>query len=184
MCAGPPPEQPTEQSCSNLDNPYPAQQSGSMPEEETQDHRDQRILNLWKTLDTAEEGQIDIHGLKKGLRKIDHPLKNADDLLHNVLQAVDSSGDGQIQYNEFKVFVEHAERELFQLFDSIDRDHNGSLDKDELRTAFARSGIIVSNAKLDQFFDEMDTDHDGEISFEEWRYCSPHSTIPQPTDTV
>lgn len=155
-----------------------------MPEEETQDHRDQRILNLWKTLDTAEEGQIDIHGLKKGLRKIDHPLKNADDLLHNVLQAVDSSGDGQIQYNEFKVFVEHAERELFQLFDSIDRDHNGSLDKDELRTAFARSGIIVSNAKLDQFFDEMDTDHDGEISFEEWRYCSPHSTIPQPTDTV
>lgn len=144
-----------------------------MPEEETQAHRDQRILNLWKTLDTAEEGQIDLHGLKKGLKKIDHPLKNADALLHDVLKVVDSSGDGQIQFNEFKVFIEHAERELFQLFDSIDRDHNGSLDKEELRQAFARSGIIVSNAKLDQFFDEMDTDHDGEISFEEWRCAVP-----------
>lgn len=140
-----------------------------MPEEETQEHRDERILNLWKTLDASEDGHLDIHGLKKGLKKIDHPLKNADDLLHDVLNAVDSTGDGSIQYKEFKVFIEHAERELFQLFDSIDRDHNGSLDKDELRQAFARSGIVVSNAKLDEFFDEMDTDHDGNISFEEWR---------------
>lgn len=143
--------------------------------EETQDHRDERILKLWRKLDSAEEGQIDIHGLKKGLKKIDHPLKNADGLLHDVLKAVDSSGDGQIQFNEFKVFIEHAERELYQLFESIDRDHNGSLDKDELRQAFARSGIVVSKAKLDQFFDEMDTDHDGEISFEEWRSVIVHT---------
>jgi hypothetical protein len=68
------------------------------------------------------------------------------------------------------VFVEHAERELWQLFESIDRDHNGELNKDELRAAFSRAGLAISNAKLDQFFDEMDVNHDGVISFEEWRY--------------
>lgn len=116
-------------------------------------------------------------------------LKNADSLLHDVLEAVDTSGDGQIQYNglraspayhlpplttiaytEFRVFVNHTERELWQLFESIDRDHNGALDKNELRAAFSRSGLAISSSKLDQFFEEVDTNHDGEISFEEWRY--------------
>ena len=139
-----------------------------MPEE-TNEQRNERIAKLWKSLDAPEDGQLDVKGLKKGLKKIDHPLKNADSLLHDVLKVVDTSGDGQIQFNEFRVFIEHAERELFQLFDSIDRDHSGSLDKDELRQAFARSGIVVSNAKIDEFFDQIDTNHDGEISFSEWR---------------
>lgn len=139
-----------------------------MPEESHQ-QRDQRIAKLWRNLDTAEEGHIDIKGLRKGLRKIDHPLKNADALLHDVLNVVDTSGDGRIQFNEFRVFIEHAERELYQLFENIDRDNSGSLDKDEIRQAFARSGVVVSNAKIDQFFNEIDTNNDGKISFEEWR---------------
>ncbi|RMZ85627.1 hypothetical protein DV737_g568, partial [Chaetothyriales sp. CBS 132003] len=138
-------------------------------EEETSEHREKRIKALWKRLDSTDDGQMDLHGLKKGLKKIDHPLKNADSLLQEVLTAVDTSGDGQIQFNEFRVFVEHAERELWQLFESIDRDHSGGLDKEELRAAFKRAGLTISNAKLDQFFDEVDTNHDGEISFEEWR---------------
>jgi solute carrier family 25 (mitochondrial phosphate transporter), member 23/24/25/41 len=137
--------------------------------EETIEHRDSRIRELWKKLDPGDQGQIDINGLRKGLKKIDHPLKNADDLLHDVLKVVDTSGDGRIQFNEFKVFVEHAERELWQLFESIDRDHSGALDKEELRSAFKRAGLTISTAKLDQFFDEVDVNHDGEISFEEWR---------------
>ena len=70
---------------------------------------------------------------------------------------------------EFRVFVEHTERELWQLFESIDRDHSGALDKGELKAAFGRAGLTISNAKLDKFFNEVDTNHDGEISFEEWR---------------
>ncbi|KAL9619056.1 MAG: hypothetical protein Q9160_006311 [Pyrenula sp. 1 TL-2023] len=136
---------------------------------ESQKDRDARIEKLWCTLDSRKEGQIDINGLRRGLTKMDHPLKNADSLLHDVLEAVDTSGDGQIQYNEFRVFVDHTERELWQLFESIDRDHNGSLDKAELQAAFSRAGLAISSAKLDQFFEEVDTNHDGEISFEEWR---------------
>jgi len=141
---------------------------------ESHQQREQRIARLWQNLDTADQGQLDIKALKRGLRKIDHPLKNADTLLHDVLKAVDTSGDGQIQFNEFRVFIEHAERELSQLFDNIDRDNSGTLDKDELRQAFARSGVVVSNAKIDQFFDEIDTNHDGRISFEEWRWNTLH----------
>ena len=56
------------------------------------------------------------------------------------------------------------------MFQSIDRDQNGEIDKTELRNAFARSGVTVSNAKLDRFFAEVDKNNDGVISYTEWRY--------------
>ncbi|KAK2759171.1 hypothetical protein FQN54_003271 [Arachnomyces sp. PD_36] len=156
---------------------------------ESEDERDHRVKTLWGTLDARREGQIDLNGLKKGLKKMDHrecsalteksrnasptddlvALKNADPLLKDILKAVDTSGDGHIQYHEFRVFVDEAERELWRMFQSIDRDQNGELDKGELKAAFARAGVSVSNSKLDQFFAEVDTNRDGVITFEEWR---------------
>ena len=66
--------------------------------------------------------------------------------------------------------MEQTEKELWQLFKSIDRDHNGQLDKGELQAAFNRAGLLIPNSKLDQFFSEVDTNCDGVISFDEWRY--------------
>lgn len=56
------------------------------------------------------------------------------------------------------------------MFQSIDRNQNGEIDKAELRSAFARSGVTVSNSKLDEFFAEVDKNNDGVISYTEWRY--------------
>jgi hypothetical protein len=39
---------------------------------ESEDERDERVAKLWDTLDTRKEGHIDLTGLKKGLKKIDH----------------------------------------------------------------------------------------------------------------
>ena len=39
---------------------------------ESKDERDERVARLWETLDTRKEGSIDLAGLKKGLKKIDH----------------------------------------------------------------------------------------------------------------
>ncbi|KAF3482222.1 uncharacterized protein GIQ15_04981 [Arthroderma uncinatum] len=142
-----------------------------MPEHgnESTRERDERIERLWELLDTRKEGQIDLRGFKKGLKQIDHPLKNADDLLHDILKAIDTSQDGRIQYSEFRSFVQQAEQQLWQLFQAIDHDRNGHLDKTELKDAFSRAGMSVPNSKLDQFFEDVDTNRDGVISFDEWR---------------
>lgn len=39
---------------------------------ESKDERDERVARLWESLDTRKEGHIDLPGLKKGLKKIDH----------------------------------------------------------------------------------------------------------------
>lgn len=56
------------------------------------------------------------------------------------------------------------------MFQAIDRNHNGEIDKTELRSAFAQSGVTVSSAKLDHFFAEVDKNNDGVISYAEWRF--------------
>ena len=44
-------------------------------DEESQEHRERRIADLWKTLDVSGRGELDFNGLRKGLRKIDHRAK-------------------------------------------------------------------------------------------------------------
>ncbi|KAJ5558894.1 hypothetical protein N7461_002866 [Penicillium sp. DV-2018c] len=149
---------------------------------ESKDERDKRVDKLWETLDTRREGHIDLAGLKKGLKKIDHPLKNADDMVLKVVREVDTNGDGRIDLAEFRSFLNRTEDGLWQMFQAIDRDHNGVIDKKELRNAFSRSGVTVSSAKLDRFFDEVDRNNDGVITYTEWRDFLIFLPIQSPTD--
>lgn len=82
---------------------------------EDQTAQDARVDKLWKTLDTRNEGQLNLNGLKKGLSNINHrsnhpvllgsfltasaALKNADSLLQDVMNAVDTNRDGRIDYS-------------------------------------------------------------------------------------
>lgn len=74
---------------------------------------------------------------------------------------------------EFRTFVEAAERQLLLLFQSIDRNHDGKVGREELHAAFQKAGLAVPRRRLAGFFDEMDMNHDGYISFDEWRYALP-----------
>ncbi|KAJ5938953.1 hypothetical protein N7466_002087 [Penicillium verhagenii] len=149
---------------------------------ESKDERDERVGRLWETLDTRKEGHVDFNGLKKGLKKIDHPLKNADGMLRSILREVDTNGDGHIDFNEFQAFINHTELGLWQMFQTIDHDHNGEIDKIELRNAFAKSGVTVSSSKLDEFFAEVDKNNDGVISYTEWRDFLLFLPLHSPSD--
>lgn len=39
---------------------------------ESQNSRDARIEALWKQLDPHSKGELDLNGLRKGLKRIDH----------------------------------------------------------------------------------------------------------------
>lgn len=65
---------------------------------ESQNTRDGRVEELWRKLDPQKKGEIDLQGLQRGLKKIDHPLKNAHDMVKDVVKAMDKNGDQIIQY--------------------------------------------------------------------------------------
>jgi solute carrier family 25 phosphate transporter 23/24/25/41 len=39
---------------------------------ESQDECDERVAKLWQSLGVRKDGRLDLNGLKKGLKKIDH----------------------------------------------------------------------------------------------------------------
>jgi solute carrier family 25 phosphate transporter 23/24/25/41 len=41
---------------------------------ESQNARDARVERLWRQLDIDKKGELDLSGLRKGLRKIDHRM--------------------------------------------------------------------------------------------------------------
>lgn len=97
-----------------------------------------------------------------------------------MLTACDIDRDGKISYDEFCRFCTATEKELWQLFQSIDQDRSGRLDKGELSSAFERAGVTVSKTRLDRFFSYIDKDRDGTIDFGEWR--GRHSTAQEPLE--
>ncbi|KAK5134080.1 hypothetical protein LTR08_006970 [Meristemomyces frigidus] len=134
------------------------------------DHQQEaRLQELWRKLDTKKKGTLDLPALKAGLQKINHPLKDADALISDMLTGCDIDRDGKISYDEFVRFCKQTEKQLLQLFQTIDRDRNGSLDRGELSLAFERQGVVVSNTRLDSFFSYIDKNRDGSIDFNEWR---------------
>ncbi|KAF4121644.1 solute carrier family 25 (mitochondrial phosphate transporter), member 23/24/25/41 [Geosmithia morbida] len=136
--------------------------------EESQNQRDARVEQLWRELEPNAAGELDFRGLKKGFRKIDHPMKNADNMLKKILDEVDTNNDGKIQYEEFRAFVQRADDQLFTLFTHIDKDGNGRLNQQSLQAAFRTAGLTVSNKRLDDFFNDMDHNNDGYVTFNEW----------------
>lgn len=141
-------------------------------EEESYEQRDRRLQELWSKLDTKKKGTLDYAALRNGLIRMNHPLKDAEPMIQQMLSACDINQDGKITYDEFVRFCTQTERELWALFNAIDKDQNGRLDKTELSAAFKRAGVAVSNARLDRFFRYIDKDRDGTIDFTEWRGTS------------
>ena len=147
---------------------------------ESKDQQEARLRELWRKLDVKNKGTLDLAALRTGLQKINHPLKDADALIRDMLTGCDIDHDGKISYDEFVRFCRETEKQLLQLFQEVDRDKSGSLDRAELSLAFEKQGVVVSNARLDSFFSYIDKNHDGSIDFSEWRGMTAHVTTHNP----
>lgn len=61
--------------------------------DESQNQRDARVEELWVSLEPERTGELDLKGLKKGLRKIDHRERRC----RGLLMIICRGADGQLQ---------------------------------------------------------------------------------------
>uniref|UniRef100_A0A7S2QUM1 EF-hand domain-containing protein n=1 Tax=Triparma pacifica TaxID=91992 RepID=A0A7S2QUM1_9STRA len=65
------------------------------------------------------------------------------------------------------VMLKHLNKEYYN---SIDKDGDGLLDKNEIRAMLDKEfGEKISDAELDKLFDQFDHDHNGQLDFEEYK---------------
>lgn len=60
------------------------------------------------------------------------------------------------------------DKQLQDLFDAIDEDHNGKIDEKELSHALTRGGLKASRINVPSMISAADDNHDGFISKEEF----------------
>lgn len=130
-----------------------------------------RLYKVFKSLDKDGDGQLDRAELKEAYLK-NIKLTSTEDEVNSIFANIDVNNTGQIDFTEFLMAtIDYKkgirEKELRQIFDLIDKDKSGCLDRGEIAEFFNLTGADKAD-NLQQLIDEADTNKDGLISKEEF----------------
>lgn len=145
----------------NSSSIYPQQQQPIFPEStqfylsETPSERDDRIRELFNTLDRENRGLLDSKAIQRGFTAMTH-LPARTKYANELLSRCDTSHDGLVDFEEFKTYVNDKENELWQLFKKLDRSGEGQLDPTDLQMALRRAGMEICEEDVVEFMQLMD----------------------------
>lgn len=128
-------------------------------------------------LDQNQDGRVNASELQHMLRNLG--IHVPDDLIRDLICQASESGNGLINETEFLEWVakiqalsqdpsDDVSKDLIAAFRVFDKDRNGFITKDELRTAMEMIGERVTEAELNQLLAMADIDRDGRINYEEF----------------
>ncbi|KAJ4961126.1 hypothetical protein NE237_021036 [Protea cynaroides] len=135
--------------------------------QETKGERESRIRSLFNFFDVANVGYLDYTQIEAGLSALQIPAEYK--YAKELLKVCDANRDGRVDYQEFRLYMDDKELELYRIFQAIDVEHNGCILPEELWDALVRAGIEIDEEELVRFVEHVDKDNDGIITFEEWR---------------
>ncbi|XP_060674251.1 calcium-dependent protein kinase 13 isoform X2 [Ziziphus jujuba] len=145
------------------------------------------IKEMFRKMDTDNDGIVSIEELKSGLRNFGSQLAESE--VQMLIEAVDTNGKGTLDCGEFVAVSLHLQRmandeHLRKAFSYFDKDGNGYIEPDELRDSLMEDGADDCTDVANDIFQEVDTDKDGLISYDEfvammktgtdWRKASRH----------
>lgn len=131
-----------------------------------------RLLSVFKEIDLDHDGQLDKEEVRQALSKMNE-LQGTQFNIDEIFAQVDVNKTQKIDFTEFLLAtVDYKkamhDKELKQIFDSIDKDHNGTLTKDEISEFFSLGGP-EKQAQVNALMSEVDVNKDGVISFTEFQ---------------
>ncbi|KAF5750822.1 calcium-dependent protein kinase 13 [Tripterygium wilfordii] len=145
------------------------------------------VKEMFKKIDTDNDGIVSIEELKAGLRNFGSQLAESE--VQTLVEAVDTNGKGTLDCGEFIAVSLYLQRmandeHLRKAFSYFDKDGNGYIEPEELRDALMEDGADDCTDVANDIFHEVDTDKDGHISYDEfaammrtgtdWRKASRH----------
>jgi len=128
----------------------------------------QLYTSLFKQLDLKNDGRIDAEELAAGLQNMGYSNLSKEQV-ELFLKRSDSSNSGDLSLKEFITYLQQHEQNLRFMFSTLDIYKDGRLCGAEIRTAFRKMGINISEAEAENLVARMDEDGSLDISFEEWR---------------
>ena len=127
---------------------------------------------MFLQVDTSNDGFLSLDEIKQGMGKVLGSLQADSQDWIDLVEQLDTNGDGKIDYSEFITAAVNRARLLNSqnleiAFKMFDVDGNGKISKDELRSVF-HGGNEEDEALWQGIIEEVDRDNDQMISHDEF----------------
>ncbi|WRX22104.1 Protein kinase domain - like 10 [Theobroma cacao] len=142
--------------------------AGNLPNEQTD-----AIVQIFRMMDTDENGHLSFEELRDGLQKIGHCVADPD--VQMLMDAADIDGNGTLNCEEFVTMAVHLKRmsndeHLSQAFHHFDKNQSGYIEFEELQEALLHDDLGPNNEQvIRDIIHDVDLDKDGRISYEEFK---------------
>ena len=117
-------------------------------------------------LDRDRDGLISVRELETGIRSLGQDLTVTE--LCDIMDAVDTDGNGVVDFSEFLVMMTNKRDEDQQIraaFQVLDRDNDGFISARDLKDMMFKLGEKKSDKEVEEMIEEADTDKDGLVSY-------------------
>ncbi|XP_039144986.1 calmodulin-like [Dioscorea cayenensis subsp. rotundata] len=127
---------------------------------------------VFKLFDRDGDGQITAQELGTVMRSLGQ--NPTEDELKAMIDDVDADLNGTIDFSEFLNLMVHkmedadSEKEMREAFKIFDKDQNGLISADELRSVMANLGEKLTDEEVNEMIREADIDGDGQVNYEEF----------------
>ena len=157
-----------------------------IPQDQLDEYKD-----AFDMYDRDKSGDISAKELASLFRSLGHKMSDSE--IKDMIDAIDTSGDGSISFDEFIYLMQKIEimenenkpkveeiiikiepkiveedDEIIKAFKVFDTDNSGTLNKIELRHILTRIGDKFSDEEVDDIFKAADMDGNGEIDYKEF----------------
>ena len=139
-----------------------------VPEEKLSEYRE-----AFDMFDKDHSGSISVDEISKIMKNFGNPMTK--DEIKEMIKDIDTSGDGELDFEEFvtlmqkqEVVVEDDDDEVIRAFKSFDKDQSGKISNMEFRYILTQLGEKFTDSEVDTLFKECDLDNDGVLNYEEF----------------
>ncbi|XP_069134750.1 calmodulin-like [Argopecten irradians] len=133
----------------------------------------QEIISSFEMIDLNSDGRISKGELIKAAALLG--MNPTEEDAKAMMRLADLDGDGFINFEEYKNMMRHnyieidLEKErLMAAFRVIDKNKDGFLSRDELRSALTYKAPPENMIDVERFLEEADVNHDGQIDYAEF----------------
>lgn len=119
--------------------------------------------------DKDKNGSLDVTELRDLLKKLGSNMSDTQ-VAEAFIFFDGDMGDRRITLEEFLKGIKQimeVNKRINALFNELDADGSGFLERDELKVLFDKAGVKLSAADFEAIFKEADTSRDGKISLSE-----------------
>ncbi|XP_055896832.1 calcium-binding mitochondrial carrier protein SCaMC-2-like [Biomphalaria glabrata] len=133
---------------------------------------------LFTKLDLNHDGKIDMNDLIDAMTTMQLPQVPGH--AKAFFEKYDQDSDGEINFDEFVLYVKEHEKELLSFFQNVDTNKDGYVDASEIVESFKKVGVQIGKKEAEKLLKRMDKDGTLKIDWDEWR----HYLILTPTESI